>query len=213
MWANTHKMIVSFSFWDEMMKNMIINDKNLSEQIITCLFTQSNEGSHDCEQYPKRLLFLMKAWIMFIVWHVVSMPAFLWLWANPHQAWDVFMSLLRILELKTYCSSSTCMLRALSRLSAYKELPHEDSKWSICPSIDKKITPRNIQFNTWNWWWRTILKKSFFMKNFFFVSLWVNFILLLAAYADIWSSWDGISAEYWLVVMRYLSSAYLNKNK
>ena len=93
------------------------------------------KGSHDCEQYPKRLLFLMKAWIMFIVWHVVSMPAFLWLWANPHQAWDAYMSLLRILELKTYCSSSTSMLRALSRLSAYKELPHEDSKWSICPSI------------------------------------------------------------------------------
>ena len=30
---------------------------------------------------------------------------------------------------------------------------------------------------------------------------------------QICSSWDGISAECWLVVMSYLSSAYLNKKK
>ena len=40
-------------------------------------------------------------------------------WANPHQAWDAYMSLLRTLERKTSCSSSTCMPWALSRLSAY----------------------------------------------------------------------------------------------
>ena len=40
MWANAHIMIVSFSFWDEMMKNMILIDNNLSEQIIIRLFPQ-----------------------------------------------------------------------------------------------------------------------------------------------------------------------------
>ena len=58
--------------------------------IIICLNKLSSacshrvmKGSHDCEQYPKRLLLLMKAWILFIVWDVVSTPEFLWLWANP----------------------------------------------------------------------------------------------------------------------------------
>ena len=103
------------------------------------------KGSHDLEQYPKRLLLLMKAWILFIVWDVVSMVEFLWLWANPHQDWDAYISLLRTLERKTSCSSFSCMPCALSSLSAYNELPHEDNKWSTCPSIDKsflKITPR-----------------------------------------------------------------------
>ena len=107
MWANTPIMIVSFSFWDEMMKNMIIIDNNLSEQIIIRLFTQSNEGFTWMWAVSKT--FLMKAWILFIVWDVVSMPEFLWLRANPHQVWDAYMSLLRTLERKYSCSSSTCM--------------------------------------------------------------------------------------------------------
>ena len=58
-------MIASFSFWDEMMKNMIINDNNLSEQIIIRLFTQSKEGfttSHDCEQKSTAPLSLYILW-------------------------------------------------------------------------------------------------------------------------------------------------------
>ena len=43
-WKLFERMIVSFGFWGEMMKNMILIDNNLSEQIIIRLFTHSNEG-------------------------------------------------------------------------------------------------------------------------------------------------------------------------
>ena len=42
--ANAHIMIVSFGFWDEMIKNMVLICSNLFEQIIIRLFTHSNEG-------------------------------------------------------------------------------------------------------------------------------------------------------------------------
>ena len=104
------------------------------------------KGSHDWEQYPKRLLLLMKAWILLIVWDVVSMVEFLWLWANPHQAWDAYMSLLRTLERKTSCSSSSCMPWALSSLNAYNELPHEDNKSSSFLRVWHQFRSMLIQY-------------------------------------------------------------------
>ena len=44
MWANAHIMIVSFGFWDEMIKNLVLICNNLFEQIIIRLFTKTNEG-------------------------------------------------------------------------------------------------------------------------------------------------------------------------